>query len=509
VKFSKACNRARSGYAVAGNLFCIAALSVIAAFSNAFAQPAKIDFDCSVNLGVLQRFEQHQTALTGLGTKDKELCRGIPVKYIRLFAWLGGGYHTDPALHADYIDEFILCIYYKDGGSLQDVSDYDKYEQRFESRVRELKNKWPRKLTYIEVDNEPGINKVCGKPCSYYKYERAVPAIERINADLPAGVPKIKVGGLTANNIGTTAAKNANVYGFLDFCVEKNLRLDFFTWHNYNDKPISCEIDGKLVRAELDKRGYTEAELVVTERHLGGTGAGSNFAQNYYFYNGGLDISTHWVLKGHHRESRNYLRSGDGNPYPSFTMLQMMAMQKKYRFRDASDDLNENGLGMGGVATMDETGLAVLLWSHQSSKSQAEINIVKMPEAFNKGTIKVKHFHSGSNGLVTLTHPDLTPRTSHKQVYEMKGGEVQILILEPSEPVSGTWEATNASKRTQTNFSILSNDIGTNDITYTTDILGRLVPAGNHMPQGIYLSHEPGKTIQRIMPGLPDKKIAK
>jgi hypothetical protein len=60
---------------------------------------------------------------------------------------------------------------------------------------------------------------------------------------------------------------------FLRFCAERQVPLDFFSWHSYGGRgefnPDQFRRDAERVRRALDRAGFTRAENIVTEWNAG------------------------------------------------------------------------------------------------------------------------------------------------------------------------------------------------------------------------------------------------
>jgi hypothetical protein len=396
------------------------------------AESANIDVDCGKNLGVLIRYEQHATSLKPLGAKHTELVKQLKLKKMRLFKQLNAGWHVDAKYFKDLTEEFIFCIW-KNG-----VEPDQAYGNAFESQVKSLKNLYPQQFTYCEVDNEPSVGTACRGSCYYKKYSYASKAVDRVNASLPAGVPKIKVGGPTEYTIHGDGAHNF-YSGFMDYVKTNNLTNDFISWHSYTGRVYAHMEGGDFVKQELDRRGM-KAERVVTEWKSGGKTAAGTAAGNYFFLQSGVDIVTHWTLYGHHNDGRNLLAPTDGEVYPSFCTMLMMAKHNKYRIEAISDGLTKDdwGNGIGAVASMDETGIAVLVWNYwykDGKDMEFTLNFKNMPSVFNEGQIELTRYSPGKTGLTTAESKNLPASTAVKLAYPIKLSDAMLIVLKPSKAI--------------------------------------------------------------------------
>ena len=103
-------------------------------------------------------------------------------------------------------------------------------------------------IDYWEIWNEPDLAAQfwTGTPQQYYQlYEEAAKALKQHN-------PKLKVGGPAC----TGALREVYVEGFLRYCREHQVPLDFFSWHSYGERdefnPRQFYRDAQRIRGALD-----------------------------------------------------------------------------------------------------------------------------------------------------------------------------------------------------------------------------------------------------------------
>jgi beta-xylosidase len=112
-------------------------------------------------------------------------------------------------------------------------------------------------VDYWEIWNEAdiGVNMWSGTFEEYMKlYEVTARAIKAFD-------PSLKVGGYA---VGTGVA-SARVPQFLGYCRDRNLPLDFFSWHTYASSPKQMAVNGQRVRGMLDEYGFAKAESHLNE----------------------------------------------------------------------------------------------------------------------------------------------------------------------------------------------------------------------------------------------------
>ncbi len=80
---------------------------------------------------------------------------------------------------------------------------------------------------------------------------------------LKAAFPGIKVGGpAIAGDVGSSGRWAVR---FLEFCRDRDVPLDFFSWHVYSTDPSAIAERCSEVRALLDRHGFTKTESILDE----------------------------------------------------------------------------------------------------------------------------------------------------------------------------------------------------------------------------------------------------
>jgi hypothetical protein len=115
-------------------------------------------------------------------------------------------------------------------------------------------------IEYWELWNEPGGLFWHGTPLQFYKMYQAV-------ADtLKNYAPEIKLGAPGAVPSTTIGVNTSYREGFINYCSQNNLPLDFYSWHIYNYKnPYGLKEFADTIRSILDDNGYLHAESFITE----------------------------------------------------------------------------------------------------------------------------------------------------------------------------------------------------------------------------------------------------
>ncbi|MCQ6562325.1 GH39 family glycosyl hydrolase [Paenibacillus mendelii] len=140
--------------------------------------------------------------------------------------------------------------------------DMEKWARVCVNIIRHYNHGWAsgyhHNIRYWEIWNEPdNPDRQCmwsGTAAQYYDmYRITVTAIKRLDPDL-------KVGGQAATMVNMPFTE-----GFIAYCQEHRLPLDFFTWHTYANDPRQITANAIRVRALLDEAGFQQTESHLNE----------------------------------------------------------------------------------------------------------------------------------------------------------------------------------------------------------------------------------------------------
>jgi hypothetical protein len=140
--------------------------------------------------------------------------------------------------------------------------DFPKWAKICVNIIRHYNEGWANgfrhNIRYWEIWNEPEINLMwLGTREQYFQlYETAARAIKAHDANL-------KVGGPAATNVGSAIVKP-----FLALCRDRNVPLDFFSFHGYYNVPGFLSRDAVKARALLDEYGFKTTESHLNEWHF-------------------------------------------------------------------------------------------------------------------------------------------------------------------------------------------------------------------------------------------------
>jgi hypothetical protein len=143
--------------------------------------------------------------------------------------------------------------------------DFEKWAKICINIIRHYNHGWANgfhyNIEYWEIWNEP--DKPEGKTNLmwsgtwqqfYELYGVAAKAIKKFD-------PNLKVGGYGATSVRVKKFMD----GFLEYCRDHDVPLDFFSWHVYGSDLQRIVNEAHYARAELDKYGFTKTESHLNE----------------------------------------------------------------------------------------------------------------------------------------------------------------------------------------------------------------------------------------------------
>lgn len=175
----------------------------------------------------------------------------------------------------DYIRNILDCgtqVLYRLGTSIEHSiknyytfppEDFNKWVDVALHIIRHYNNGWANgfdwNIKYWQIWNEADGHPSmwAGEEEDYFKlYEMSAKAIKKEFPDLKVGGPSgCKLAGWTERFTER----------FLEYCREHEAPLDFFGWHCYSNTPERLMREPAEARELLDKYGFTETELFLTE----------------------------------------------------------------------------------------------------------------------------------------------------------------------------------------------------------------------------------------------------
>ena len=150
--------------------------------------------------------------------------------------------------------------------------DYKKWAVICEHIIRHYTEGWANgfnyNITYWEIWNEPDCTNADGsKPCWQGTEEEFVEFFCVALDHLKTKFPHLKIGGPAFSSIDFVKRplKEKFVRAMFEAIRERNIPLDFFSFHRYAEAPIKFRDRIELARAICDEYGYPNAELHLNE----------------------------------------------------------------------------------------------------------------------------------------------------------------------------------------------------------------------------------------------------
>ncbi len=248
-------------------------------------------------------------------------------------------------------------------------------------------------IQYWEIWNEPDLAAQfwTGTPEQYFVfYEEAAKALKAAN-------PKLKVGGPAC----TGSLRPEYIEGFIAYCDDHDVPLDFFSWHSYGGRgefnPYQYYRDAMRVRGALDEHGFEQAENINTEWNAGiqhrlfsDTPAGAAFYASTLacMLDAGVDHAFQYC--GDRHPGLGLHGMGDGKP-----KISAYAFEAWKRLLDAPNRVAATGSDQQGyniVAGKDTDGrhVRILISDFQSGHDAFHLSITNLPwDAQTPCTVKL------------------------------------------------------------------------------------------------------------------------
>ncbi len=165
------------------------------------------------------------------------------------------------------IDHFDLKLF------VSPPKDYAKWARICEHIIRHYNQGWANgyylNITKWEIWNEPE-----GRCMWKGTYEQFYELYVVTAKHLKACFPDLEIGGYSSSGVYSETREELTEWfktlvpfmnGFFDYIKDKDVPLDFFSWHCYALNPNEIELASNFVRKYLDEKGYTKTKSYLTE----------------------------------------------------------------------------------------------------------------------------------------------------------------------------------------------------------------------------------------------------
>jgi hypothetical protein len=332
---------------------------------------------------------------------------------------------------------------------LTGIITLEKWKEVFKAAVRHYKQRCPN-LCYIEVLNEPTAKNQSnlGKIERYYDfYRQAYEAINELNAELRPDLPLL-VGG----NSGFRTDEVAHLIKDFARDASPDKKLDFLSFHHYwVERPVDIagwerEIDDFLELASLS----TDIPIFVTEIGYAWRSRWRDDPSKNLWQAAGMTAFQYqarhaedlrlfpWVQ--YHSPQQIALVQFDPKlrmtPYGA--AVKMLLMHGDQEVLATSNRLGEDGNGVGVLATRDDQGLCVQLWSVAPKREQnvrANVLVANLPESLRSGELTVRRYLIDSEHSNCLTLPD-SPGGLEMVERRTQSGGTELRLSAAMEPMA-------------------------------------------------------------------------
>lgn len=312
--------------------------------------------------------------------------------------------------------EPLMCIAFKPKAlfpridpAVIEPDDWEEWGRLIEAMVRHYKDRGKDRegagpgVRYWEVMNEPDIGETGGCPYLFTAanyppfYERTAAAIRRAD-------PKAKVGGPAL-----ASANSPLLDALLSHCAERDVPLDFISWHIYSSDPSAVRGTVERNKAKLAKfPALAGVETFLDEWNVDllQPMRDPRFQPCYVaetvfqMREAGLDVGCYYHLRDYHVDERTFARfftpkgvafmakwwnrshqnSGlfdfQNNVRPAYFAFELMSRLTGDRLPLTSDDEHVHGF----AARDERAGLYnVMLWNFSSEPARVELKLEGLP----------------------------------------------------------------------------------------------------------------------------------
>jgi hypothetical protein len=443
------------------------------------------------NLGRFEKpsWYQNQSGPTGLLTpRNLQLVDDLHVRVVRVWALprgyydvATGGYDFDFTASdgstayqyfdqaASYADRMLVNLGECDH-SILTLADPDQCRAVLRAGLLAYKRRYP-SIQYIELFNEP--NKTWTIPPGgweglslddYYQWYRVgYSVVNEVNRELRPAVP-LRIGGPAAASFDVPFLR-----GFLDRYArdrDPQKRLDFISYHQYQRRadPARVGTEKSTVQGWLIDRGISpNTPVFVTEAGVfPGTASGTEFGADlltqaaametlaYYYIDSQMDMVMNWVFKHPENQRKSMFVSGaDDKVYPYFNLVKMQSLMKRDRIAARLEGLSPDGIGVNALATIDETGVAVLAtnyqWTDGHDSHVVSLKVEDLPGKLANRPLRIDRYivdattsnyaHDPATSALRRVARDIVPAgTGVETSFRLEPNAIALVVLTPTGP---------------------------------------------------------------------------
>jgi xylan 1,4-beta-xylosidase len=432
-----------------------------------------IDLDCTKTTGIIRPFSDINSGPLPIHTEPRgvdltQQYQDIGITFIRTHDFYGPtdissifpNETADPSLPSSYnftaSDPFITGIinaechvFYRLGESASGneslrtpPTNHSKWAEICKHIVMHYNDGWNNgyyyNITYWEIWNEPDLPGFWkGTADEYYHlYHTTVETLKAYN-------PSLKIGGPCTSSITNTNFTS----GFLNYIIDHNLPLDFYSWHRYADTPNELFSDSRQIRNLLDSYGLNDCENINTEWNIDilGPQRDKDNAKNAAFTTCSLtsfqDAGIDYAFRYRGTGDSNWLSrligfdlslfTYDGlykTPALSYTAMHYMIRDSPLRLTTPEMDAATGVTYLAGIAN-DGSNLSILISNFDTSDTDYVLTLDHLP--FDTD-YTVVYYRIDDNHHLQITNASSAKGSTFTTVQKLESNSVHFLRLTTS-----------------------------------------------------------------------------
>ena len=296
-------------------------------------------------------------------------------------------------------------------------------------------------ITYFEIWNEPDLDGFwSGTAMDYYNlYQITAETLKTYDSTLKIGGPC------------TSSLDNYNyTSGFLRYVTDKNVPIDFFSWHQYADTPYQLYLSSRNVRELLNDYDLINCENINTEWNINiltpqrdkdnvknaaftscCLSAFQDAGIDYSFrYRGTQDPSWLMRLIGFDLSLFTY----DGiykNPALSYLTMNYLIKDCSIRLNTTTIDASSRITYLGGKSE-DNTNVSILISNFEAGDTNYNLEISSLPW---DGSYKAIHYSIDSSNHLEITLEEISSSKTYSINKNLKDSTVHFIRLTNSSTI--------------------------------------------------------------------------
>jgi len=322
------------------------------------------------------------------------------------------------------------------------------YRNIWSQCAKHLADEFPNLVQYLEIHNEPDLEEFLRLQTSSAKgsrdYEKEkirvyLQMYEAAARGIMASNAKVKVGG---PSLSGGEPKYDWIESLVRHCTEKNLPLDFISWHMYSKQPIEVRNAILKVKEILGRYGRQNAELIIDEWNVDGAGGTNDYQRRLFNSNFNAALSTAILAAMHraglHRAVFFYdrdqtsgvsfgLLTENGQKKPVYFAFQLFSMLGAQEIQTAQTSCYK----VGSLATLTGNGeIALLVWNYDPSEKVSRDVRVRVHGSEGLGRFRV-YAIDASHSVLGGREVALTENGGGSCEFRLGPNSVRLVQLRP------------------------------------------------------------------------------